>query len=53
MVGKRELLNTIHQKCMDCCSNSIEDIKNCAAGPDSEEYSQCPLWIYRMGTDKN
>lgn len=47
MIAKQDLINSIHNKCMDCCSNNEEDVINCTASSDST-YSKCPLWEYRL-----
>lgn len=47
-----ELAELIREKCLDCCSGSRKDVKNCAAGPNANPSSQCALWEYRLGTDQ-
>ena len=44
-----QIIDKIHEHCLECCDNSIEEIKNCSARPNSDPYYSCPLWNYRMG----
>lgn len=48
---KKELLQIIRMKCLECCSGDIEEVMNCTAGPNSSEFSQCVLWAFRFGKD--
>jgi hypothetical protein len=48
---KTKLLNTIRKHCLNCCSGSFLDVKNCTSGPNAEPDSQCALWAFRLGTD--
>jgi len=33
------------------CAGSESEVLKCTSGPDAAPFSQCPLWIYRMGKD--
>jgi len=49
MTTKKKLLDTIHEKCVECIGK--KDVINCTSGHDASPYAECPLWDYRMGTD--
>lgn len=51
MTTKTELLKIIRKHCLNCCSNSWLDVKECKGGPDAKPYSQCLLWPFRLGVD--
>lgn len=38
---KKSLLKVIREKCLDCCSGSVSEIKDCSC-------ITCPLWAFRM-----
>ena len=40
-----ELLVVIRKKCMDCCGNSIKEVRRC-------NIKDCPLWLYRVNEVK-
>lgn len=35
----------IRAKCLDCCCGNSAEVRRCPA-------DQCPLWRYRMGSEK-
>lgn len=37
-------LKSIRQNCLDCSNNQPSVVKEC-------EITDCPLWIYRLGTN--
>lgn len=43
-------IEAIRQKCLDCCSNEMQEIKGCMV-------LDCPIWKFRLGlhpfTEKN
>lgn len=45
------LLKTIRKHCLECCSGSVQEVKNCTSGPDAAQYSTCALWKYRLGVN--
>lgn len=51
MTAKKELLQVIRAKCLECCSGDVDEIMNCTAGPDSGIYAECALWKFRFGKD--
>lgn len=48
---KTKLLRVIRKHCLECCGGSYLDVKNCAAGPNADLFSQCSLWPFRLGID--
>ena len=45
------LLKTIRKHCLECCSGSAQDVKNCTAGPDAAPHTTCALWTFRLGVN--
>lgn len=35
----------IRQKCLNCCCDNKAEVRRCPS-------TDCPLWIYRMGTEQ-
>jgi hypothetical protein len=51
MTTKTTLLQTIRKHCLECCGNSYSEVEGCTAGLKARGYTQCALWIYRLGVD--
>jgi hypothetical protein len=49
---KKELLKIIHQHCLNCSGDDLNEVRFCTAAPDAPgHYTKCTLWVFRMGTD--
>lgn len=43
--GRHSRKKAIREKCIDCCGGLRAEVRRCPA-------AQCPLWIFRNGTEE-